>query len=292
MIVRRRYGRSGHGYTLDGEKQPGVTTILGKTLPKDGLIDWAARTGADEAINNWAELAELPLMARHERIRYARNHQRDAAAHRGTEVHRLAAQLAELENGPEPDADALELELDGELLAPDRPGIEVPDELAGHLESYRDWLDRFHVAPLTNGSELVVASRTHRYCGTADLVADLGDLYSDGELIRACRWLLELKTTSSGVYPESALQATAYRRAEVYVHPAEPEAEQPMEALGIVRAGVVWIKADGCELHPVDTTDSAWEFFLRLRWLYDHQDEKDGWIGSAAEAIRVLVPST
>jgi hypothetical protein len=280
-IKRRRYGRSGHGYTLDGQRAPGVTTILSKTLPKENLIDWAARSGADEAINCWDELAGLPLMARHDRIRNARNRIRDAAAHRGTEVHRLAAQLAQL---PEDDLLA--------ELAPEQRGVSVPDELAGHLEAYRDWLDRFEVAPVEGGSELVVASRAHTYCGTADLVADLPSVFCDGELIDACRWLLELKTTASGVWPESALQATAYRRADMYVHPDHPDDEQPMDLLGIKRAGVVWIKSDACELRPVDTGDEAWEYFLRLRWLYDRLDAKDGWIGSPAEAVRVLAATT
>ena len=56
----------------------------------------------------------------------------------------------------------------------------------------------------------------------------------------------------------------------------------------IARCGVVWIKSDTCELRPVDTGDDVWEFFSHLRWLYDRQDDMPGWIGSSAEAVRLL----
>ena len=45
---------------------------------------------------------------------------------------------------------------------------------------------------------------------------------------------------------------------------------------------------DTCELRPVDTGDDVWEYFTHLRWLYDHQDDMPGWIGSSAEAVRLL----
>jgi hypothetical protein len=69
-------------------------------------------------------------------------------------------------------------------------------------------------------------------------------------------------------------------------------AERPMDWLKIARAGVVWIKSDTCELRPVDTGDDVWEFFTHLRWLYDRQDDMPGWIGSPAEAVRLLAPTT
>lgn len=257
-IKRRRYGRTGHGYQIDGEKVPGVTTIIGATVPKN-LTDWAARSAADHAINYWDELAALLPSERHNRLHWAYRDDRDQAAKRGTEVHRLASGLAE-----------------GETVA-------VPDELAGHVEAYRDWLDT--AAPVVVATELVVASRAHRFCGQSDLVADLGDVLTEDQgVIPPGRWLIELKTTRSGVWPESALQATAYSRAEVYVHPDHPDDEQPMAALGIQHCGVVWIRSDTAELHPVDHSDAVWDYFTRLRWLYDRADDMPGWIGATAAA--------
>jgi hypothetical protein len=262
-VKRRRYGRTGHGYAVDGSKVPGVTTILGDTLPKDGLTDWAARCGADEVIDYWDELAELRPSERHQRVHFAYRHDRDAAAKRGTEVHRIAEALNNWAEGD--------------------PEVPVPEELAGHVDAYRDFLDTIRPAALLGGTELVVANRTLRYCGTADLVADLPALNAGDLAIPAARWLLELKTTRSGIWPESALQACAYFHAEVFVDPADPDDERRMDWLQIERCGVVWIKSDAWELRPVDTGPTTWDYFQHLRWLYDHQDDKPGWIGMTAD---------
>jgi hypothetical protein len=56
-IERRNHGR-GHSYLVDGQKLPGVTTIL-NTLPKNALVEWAGKTTANYAVDYWAELAEL-----------------------------------------------------------------------------------------------------------------------------------------------------------------------------------------------------------------------------------------
>lgn len=263
-VKRRRYGTSGHGYTVDGQKVPGVTTIL-KMLPNDALIGWSGRVTAEYALDNWAELAEMAPSVRLRTMEKARWNIRDAAAKRGTEVHRLAEGL----------------------VAGD--AVTVPEELAGHVEAYRDWLDEFEPVPVA--TELVVASRTHKYCGTADLVADLPSVLLDDGMNPAARWLLELKTTASGVWPESALQATAYEHAEVYVHPEHPDDEQPMGLLGIERCGVVWIKSDTCELRPVDSGPDTWKFFLQLRWLHEHHEAMSGWIGGPAAVAELVANS-
>lgn len=301
-VKRRRVGVSGYSYTIDGTKAPGVTTVIGM-VPKN-LTDWAARTAADYAIDHWSELEAVPLSKRQKLIAEAHRVTRDAAGKRGTEVHKL-----------------------GEALVAGEP-VPVPVELAGHVEAYRDWLDAVEPKPVEGGTELLVASREHTYCGTGDLIADLPDvLAADGEFIPACRWLLDLKTAASGVWPESALQLTGYRRADVFGVPlswcqecdeqtrvrtgprggqskceeCHPDRagfeERPMAWLGIKRCGVVWIKSDTCELHPVDTGDEVWEFFLRLRWLYDRMETTRtgllmlprGWIGPAASIAPILV---
>lgn len=61
-LERRNYGR-GHGYKIDGNKVPGVTTVLG-AMPKPALVKWAADTTAAAAVDRWDELAELPPTSR------------------------------------------------------------------------------------------------------------------------------------------------------------------------------------------------------------------------------------
>ena len=258
-VKRRRVGKSGHGYTVDGEKVPGVTRIL-DLLPKDNLIKWAAESTAKYALNNWGTLSDLPPADRLDRMFGARFEKSQPAAKRGTEVHALA-----------------EPAIRGEPINMDA----VPEELRGYVESYLDFCDVIGPVPLENGTELVVANRTHRYCGTADLVADLPDLIYDGEGIAADRWLLELKT-GKGVWPESALQACAYEHSEVFVDPKDPDDERKTEWLKIGRCGVVHIGPDSWELHPLDTGPEVWEFFLHLRWLYDRQDDMKSWVGGTA----------
>lgn len=149
--IRRVETAKGHHY-VDANKRrvPGVTTITGDGLPKPALINWAGNATADYAIDHWAELGELSPAARLAKLRGGRYETRDAAANRGTQVHALADQLI---RGVE---------------------VDVPEELAGHVESYVHFLDEFGPDPLL--IEGVVFSHSHGYAGTLDLIADFPTL--------------------------------------------------------------------------------------------------------------------
>jgi hypothetical protein len=265
VTVKRRRAGGGHAYYVDGEHYPGVTTIIGKTIPKGGLIDWASRTTANYALDFWDELAELLPSARLERLLKAKNDDRDTAGRRGTEVHKIAVRLIAGEE------------------------VDKPEELAGHIDSYVDFLDR--IEPEAVHTELWVASRTVRYCGTADLVADLPALKWEFETIPPARWLLDVKTSRSGIFWETALQTTGYVRAEVYVDPAAPDEERPMADLGIERCGAIHVTAGGWELRPLESGDEVWEFFQHLRWLYDVAGkDRPPWVGDAITPPEAELP--
>jgi hypothetical protein len=242
-IVRRKSG-TGHSYTLNGARAPGATTVLGKGFPKH-LEKWAADQSAGYAIDHWDELAELAPSKRLKLIADARFADRDNAARRGTEVHRLARRLMKGEEVP------------------------VPDELEGHVDAYLAFLDEWRPAELL--VEAPVANVTYGYCGTLDMVADLAD---------GARWLVDLKTTRSGVYLESALQITAYRNAEWYLDGnGEP---QPM--LAVERCGVVWLRGDRTyELVPVDTSPATFRVFLAANVIGRFIARNDA-LGEALEA--------
>jgi hypothetical protein len=215
-VQRRKAGR-GHRYVdADGRRVPGVTTILNDGLPKPALIAWAANTTAEYALDNWDELATLSPSKRLRDLQRSRFASRDAAAKRGTEVHRLAEQLV---SGSE---------------------VEVPDELAGHVEAYRDFLDAWQVQPVL--VEAMAVSYEHGYAGTLDLIADLTTEHGIE------RWLLDIKTTQSGVFPETALQLAAYRYGDEL-----PEVD---------RCGVVHVTAEGAALVPVEAGRAEHRYFL------------------------------
>lgn len=250
-ITRRNHGK-GHSYRIDGERVPGVTTILGATLPKPALIEWAGKTTAGYAVDYWDDLAALPPSKRLDRLNRARFEDRDAAANRGTEVHTLA-----------------ERHLAGQE-------VEIPDELEGHFRAYEAFLTDWNPRPIA--LEVVVGHRTMGYCGTVDNITQL----ADGD-----RWLIDYKTSRSGIFPETALQATAYAHAEVYVD--NDGEEHPLEELGIQRCGALHLRADGTyDLQPLVTGDDVWAFFRHLAWLYRQQDAMTEWVGSPIHAPRAV----
>jgi len=244
VIVRKNHGR-GHSYTLNGDKTPGATTVLGKGYPKH-LEKWAAEQSGNYAVDHWDELADMPVSQRLKLIIDARFADRDAAARRGTEVHRFARRIVVGET------------------------VEVPDELAGHVDAYLRFLDEWQPAELL--VEAPVASVRWRYCGTLDLLGDLVD---------GTRWLLDLKTTRSGVYRESALQLSAYRNAEYYLDLASGEVRPMIE---VERCGVVWLRADrSYELVPVDASPATFRVFLAAH-LIARFDEREDVLGAPLEA--------
>lgn len=114
---RKEYG-SGHIYHLDGNKVPGVTTIINKGFPKQ-LTKWAAETVANHAVDHWGRLSKLPLSKRLKELVGAPWAARDSAGVRGSAVHNLAEQLARGET------------------------VSVPADIAGYVESYRQVFREF-----------------------------------------------------------------------------------------------------------------------------------------------------
>ena len=222
-LVKRKHGKY-HSYLLDGLYAPGVTTVNNAALAKGGLVPWATKACASEVLNRWDELLELEPSERYELVRSAPDRDRDEAANRGTEVHDLALLKLTVAGGE----------------------VEVPEELVGHVDSYLAFDAQWGVKELL--VEQPIAKRQPRYAGTLDLVADL----ADGK-----RWLLDLKTNRSGIYPETAFQLAAYRSADFYVD-AEGN-EQPMPEVD--RTGAVWLRADGYDLIPVDAGPREFRLF-------------------------------
>lgn len=221
---RRQHGR-GHSYLLDGHKVSGVTTLIDNGFPKKALVNWAAREVAGHAVDNWDTLAELPVSERLRTLEKAHNKVRDAAALRGTRVHKLAEKLT---HGEE---------------------VDVPDEIDGHVQACVRFLDDWQVEALI--VERPVFSREHSYAGSPDLIARLAD---------GRTWLLDWKTNRKGPYGDMAFQLAAYRYAEFYLD--DDGLEQPMPEIDDV--GVVWLRSDGYDLFPFEAGPAQFRSFLYI----------------------------
>lgn len=242
---RRNYGR-GHSYYLGDRKLDGVTTLISNGLPKPALVKWAANSAADLACDEWDTLAGLPISERRKRIAGAPDAKRNAAAVKGTRIHALADKLA---NGEE---------------------VEVPEELAGHVESCVRFLDEWDAETVC--TEAPVYHEKYLYAGTLDLIADLGGV----------RWLLDFKTSASGAYGDTAFQLAAYRYA-THILNDQDETGAPMTArmMPVDRCGVIWLRADGYDLYPYDADESVWRQFLYIQQVAKAAAESRDYKGDA-----------
>ncbi len=250
----RRVDRGrGHTYLLDGQKVPGVTSIIKGGMPKPALINWAGNTVAAHAVDHWDDLAQLPHSERLKRLQGAPRADRDAAANRGTQVHGLADALVR-----------------GEEVA-------VPEELAGHVDSYLRFLDDWQVEPLL--VEVSVFSRRWRYGGTLDLIADLAG---------GGRWLLDIKTSRSGPFGEVSAQLAGYRYADIYLD--DDGVEHPMPE--VQRCGVVWVRSDGYDLIPFEAGRAEHRALLHMAQVMAFVERARDLRGDALEPSgRTAVPA-
>ncbi len=231
-----------HRYRLDGKAVPGVTTILG-VLDKPALPKWAAGAVAEYVADHPDGVEHLRTMGRGPMVSALKGipwQARDEAANRGTEVHGYAAAIVK----------------GGE--------VDVPELLVGHVESYLSFLDDYGIRPVL--VEQAVASRTHWYAGTLDLVADSK---------RHPRAIYDLKTSRSGIYAQTAFQNAAYGMADFYGLDGD---EHPMSEIGIEASFGVHLRADGYDVHPLPYSPSIHAEFVTIRAAYEiHKRASGDW---------------
>lgn len=249
--IRRIETAKGHYYKDgNGQRIPGVTTIIGGGVPKPALINWAANATAEYAVDKWDELTELAPSARLKTLQGARYETTDKAKKRGTEIHKY-----------------------GERLVAGQEVGNIPDELRGHCEAYVDFLNAFDVEPVL--IEATVVSYKYGFAGTLDLVAWV----TNPETGERELWLLDLKSNEKGIFAETALQLAAYRLAEFYVD-ADGN-EQPM--MPVDRTGAVLVNAAGARLIPTISTEQQLRMFWYAGQVRDFVDNGRDLIGAAIE---------
>lgn len=253
--IRRKDTAKTH-YYIDaaGRRVPGVTTILGEGVPKPALINWSAKATAEATVDNWANLDAMSASKRLDWMLKARYLERDAAANRGTEVHKYGEALVKGEE------------------------VQVPEEIAGYVESYARFLDAFKVTPVH--VEFSVANFTVGYAGTGDLIADLAIRDMGVQ-----RLLIDLKTNKSGIFGETALQLAAYRYAEVLIEDNERDLPMP-EVDG---CAAVHVTPNGAHLIPVTADEQVFLMFRYAAKVASFTRDGKDLVGSA---IDPAIPST
>lgn len=245
-----KFSAKAHRYWLDGKPCPGVTTVIGKGLPKPALPYWSAKTVAEyvldnpEQVDNLRSLGRGPAVAALKAIPWQA---RDTAAVRGTDVHKLAEELI---HGRE---------------------VDVPEHLAAHVEGYVRWLDEFQVEPLF--TEHAVGNRRWHYAGTFDAIIKFGRGPWAGRTV-----LVDWKT-SSGVYGETGLQTAAYARSEFMAPDETTEIPTPE----VDATGVLHITDAGSQFYPLSPTpddiDQAFKVFSHIAFVAGKTDWIKGLIG-------------
>jgi hypothetical protein len=232
MALQRINAGRGHYYKIDGVKADGVTTLLGGGMPKPALPNWAAKSVAEHVADNLDAVLGMKDMGRDAIVNALKgipwSKAREAAA-KGTEVHAIAAEL-----------------IHGRM-------VEVPDYIAGHVEGYVKFLDKYKVEPIL--VESVIGHRKWRYCGSLDMVARINGTVA----------IADIKTSGSGIYAETSYQLAAYRYAETYLD--DSGAELKMADLGIERGFAIWCRADGTDLIPVRCDERRFKDFLHVMWV-------------------------
>jgi hypothetical protein len=243
VTIQRVNRGKGHSYRIDGRPADGVTTLIGDGTRKKALEAWGIRSVAEYAAKHLDQLVQMQPMGEAaivQALKQSPYTERDQAANRGTEVHALAEELIH-----------------------GRP-VDVPPELAGHVDSYVRFLDDWQPEPIL--VERTVAHRKWNYCGTFDAVYRL----PDGRVV-----IGDIKTSRSGIFAEAALQLAAYRHAEVYLD--DDGAEKPMADLGIDDIGHgLWIRRYGYDVLPIPIGESVFRAFLHIaygaRWMRDNRN--------------------
>lgn len=223
-----------------------VTTILAQGSAKgDVLSIWAANLVAEVAMANLPRLVSSSLHPEqrteaYDWLRRAPLRKKDERADVGSAVHRLIE--AHVLGQPMPD----------EVL--------FDEELTPYFSNFRRFVEEWEVT--FEASEMVVGNFEHGYAGTLDYLLRSPRIAAAFGVPATTVFLGDTKTGGEldvkGVYPEAALQMSAYRRAGVAW--LRDGSTVPMPATH-ERGVVLHLRPEGYRLVPIDCGDEVFAAF-------------------------------
>lgn len=233
----------GHEYRYGDAPIDGVTTVL-NAMAKPALIRWAANQAAAYAVNEWDRLAPLPLTQRLDAIKNAPWQERDDAALRGKDIHKI-----------------VEVAVSGKEVA-------VPDHLLSPTMAAIRFMDDYDVTPLVVERPVFYGIGTaYPYGGTLDLIGMMRGNHTA---------LIDFKT-GKGIYPDDvSLQLAAYRFADFYLD--DNDEARPMIPVGACY--VVWIKPDSYEVFPIEAGPIQHRTFLYVQQIARHLRDAQTLLGN------------
>ena len=247
----KRSGSRFYVSPVDGEKVPGVTSVL-NGLPKPFLQYWSAKVVAEYATENVGSYIGLLLngqkQAAIDLLKAAPRRYTNERANIGTDAHDLFERLGR-----------------GESVA----GTVHPD-LQGYVDNFNRFLDDFQ--PTFLMQEETVWSNMHRYAGSFDAIIEIA-----GETV-----IVDWKTTKA-IYPEVGLQLSAYRYADFIVRPDGNTVPLPKNITG---GAVLHIHPDKYELVPLRCDEAVFEYFLTLRAQFGWSDFSKSVVGKPLAPLK------
>ena len=228
------FHRGGSRYYIhptSGDKVPGVTSVL-NMMPKPFLKAWAAKMVATEAVEglaNWQPLAQRDPQGAIDYLKRTPERNTRGAADVGTAAHGI-----------------FEAMIRGEAIG------QITPDLLPFVAQYGDFLNT--VQPKLLMAEQTVWSDKHGYAGSFDVLAEI-----QGEKCWG-----DNKTTRSGVYPEVALQLSAYSHADFILDEDGEQHLLPEAHRGVV----IHVRPEGWALYEVPIGEEIFEVFLHLRQIF------------------------
>jgi hypothetical protein len=216
-------------HPLTGEKVPSVTTVIKQGVPKQALVNWAARMAAEHAVKNWLRLSTMPAMARVDEIKNAHIVYTEQKADIGDIVHSLV-----------------------ECWSTGQPFPSYPKEVNGFVNQLIDFMTAKRPRFLEN--ECTFWSRKYGYAGTGDFIIDV-----NGRVL-----LSDLKSGKS-LWPEVGLQTSALANADFILRP--DGTEDPIPHIDGIAA--LHVRPRSWKLVELNKADECFQGFLAAKGVAD-----------------------